>query len=407
MKWRRGETLGVGASGMVSLALVDDQAAFDHDLPCVMAVKSAPLHESRSICRERRYLDRFEGCPNVVRCFGSDTTTEEGEDWYNLFLEYASGGSLFDRIRRSGRGGLPESEARRYAKSILLGLNHVHKQGYVHCDIKPHNVVLVESESEVIKPPMNLNGKRKRVEKEHTAKIADFGVAMKAGKRKEDQESKGKLRGTPMYIAPESIRCGEYEAHSDIWALGCTVLHMLTGELPWKCDKNTEKAALLFKIGFREEVPEIPSHGLSKEAQDFLNKCLVRDPKPRWTGDMLLAHPFVSGHDCMTAESIKGERSRVVQPQKAAKEVHDLSSSQSSFDLTKPYLLMSRSALNGILPDFSKIRTIKKAKRAEEEGEEKEKKFESSFRPDAWERCWGIKPIPVIPSSNIAIEIFN
>ncbi|KAG5540649.1 hypothetical protein RHGRI_020769 [Rhododendron griersonianum] len=253
-------------------------------VPCVMAVKSAPLSESGSICRERRHLNRFKGCPHVVRCFGSDTTTEEGEDWYNLLLEYASGSSLFDRIRRSGRGGLLESEARRYTKSILQGLNHVHKQGYVHCDIKPHNVVLVESESEVIKSPMNLNGKRKRIEKEHTAKSADFGVAMKAGKKTKDEErSKGKLR---------------------------------------------------------EEVPEIPSYGLSKEARDFLNKCLVRDPKSRWTGDMLLAHPFISGLDCMTAESRKGERSRVVQPQKAAKEVIDSSSSQSSFDLSKLYLLL-------------------------------------------------------------------
>ncbi|KAI8547210.1 hypothetical protein RHMOL_Rhmol07G0177600 [Rhododendron molle] len=318
MKWRRGETLGVGASGMVSLALVDDQAAFDHDLPCVMAVKSAPLSESGSICRERRHLNRFKDCPHVVRCFGSDTTTEEGEDWYNLFLEYATGSSLFDLIRRSGRGGLPESEARRYTKSILLGLNHVHKQGYVHCDIKPHNVVLVESWKE------------------------------NEGRRK----NQGETKGYASVYRPQSIRCGEYEAHSDIWALGCTVLHMLTGELPWKCDKNTEKVALLFEIGFTEEVPEIPSYGLSKEARDFLNKCLVRDPKSWWTGDRLLAHPFVLGLDCMTAESRKGERSRVVQPQKAAKEVNDSSSSQSSFDLTKPYLLMLSSASNRILSDF-------------------------------------------------------
>lgn len=183
---------------------------------------------------------------------------------------------------------------------------------------------------------------------------------------------------------------------------------MLTGELPWNCDKNTKKADLLFKIGFREEVPEIPTDiGLSKEARDFLSKCLVRDPKSRWTGDMLLAHPFASGLDCTTAESVKGERSRVVQPQKAAKEeVIDSSSSQSLFDPTKPYLLMSCSASNGILPDFSKIRSFKKTKRTEEEEEEKGKKFESSFRLDAWGRYWGIEPIPVIPTS-IAIEIFN
>ncbi|KAH7855140.1 hypothetical protein Vadar_021675 [Vaccinium darrowii] len=368
-----------------------------------MAVKSAPLHKSRSICREKRYLNKFEGCPYVVRCFRSDTTIEKGEGWYNLFLEYASGGSLFDRIRKSGRGGgggLPESEARRYTKSILTGLNDVHKQGYVHCDIKPQNILLVESEKEVL---LNLNGKRKRVEKPYSAKIADFGVAMKAGKGKKDQGRK--LRGTPMYIAPESVRYGEYEAYSDIWALGCTLLHMVTGQVPWKVDKN---AALLFRIGFREQVPEIPSDGLSKEARDFLNKCLVRDPKSRWTADMLLAHPFVSGlDDVMMGGSIKEERNRVVQPQKTAREVLiDSSSSQSSFDLTKPYLLMSHAASNGIVPDFSKIRIIKRMKRLEEE-EEEVKRSESSFRLDARGRYWGIKAIPVIPSSNIAIEIFN
>ncbi|KAH7863803.1 hypothetical protein Vadar_022201 [Vaccinium darrowii] len=403
--WKRGETLGVGASGMISLALVDDQTSFDHDLPSVMAVKSAPLHISGSICREGRILNQLEGCSYVVRCFGSDTTFEKGECWYNLFLEYASGGSLFDRIRESGKGGLPESEATGYTKSVLMGLNYVHKQGYVHCDIKPHNILLVEGESEVLNTPINLNGKRKRVEKEHMAKIADFGVARKAGKRNNDEETN--LRGTPMYIAPESVQCGEYEAHSDIWALGCTVLHMITGQVPWKCDKNTEKAALLFRIGFREQVPEIPIDGLSKEARDFLNKCLVRDPKSRWTADMLLAHPFVSGLDgMMMAGNIKDERNRVVQPQKMAKEVLiDSLSSQSWFNLTKTYLLMSHSASNGIVPDFGKIRTIKKMKRTEEE--EEGKRFESSFRLDALGRYWGINPSPMIPSSSIAIEIFN
>ncbi|KAH7863650.1 hypothetical protein Vadar_020308 [Vaccinium darrowii] len=401
--WKRGETLGVGASGMISLALVDDQTSFDHDLPSVMAVKSAPLRRSGSIRREGRILNQLEGCSYVVRCFGSDTTFEKGECWYNLLLEYASGGSLFDRIRKSGKGGLPESEARGYTKSVLMGLNYVHNQGYVHCDIKPHNILLVEGESEVLNTPINLNGERKRVEKEHIAKIADFGVAMKAGKRNNDEETN--LRGTPMYIAPESVQCGEYEAHSDIWALGCTVLHMITGQVPWKCDKNTEKAALLFRIGFREQVPEIPIDGLSKEARDFLNKCLVRDPKSRWTADMLLAHPFVSGLDgVMMAGNIKDERNRVVQPQKTAKEVIDSLSSQNLFNLTKTYLLMSHSASTRIVPDFSKILTMKRMKRTEkEEG----KRFESSFRLDALGRYWGINPSPMIPSSSIAIEIFN
>ncbi|KAG5513030.1 hypothetical protein RHGRI_038561 [Rhododendron griersonianum] len=196
-------------------------------------------------------LKEFEACPCVVRCYGSDTSIERGEEWYNLFLEYASGGSLFDRIRESG-GSLPEDEARRYTKSVLAGLSYIHEKGYVHCDIKPHNILVVE------------NGR------ETTAKIADFGLAMKP----KEEKIKG-VRGTPMYMALESIRREEYGPCADIWAVGCTVLEMVTGKEPWECGRHIEKAALLYRIASKQDVPEIPSW-LSNEARDFLSKCLVR-----------------------------------------------------------------------------------------------------------------------------------
>ena len=54
--------------------------------------------------------------------------------------------------------------------------------------------------------------------------------------------------------------------------------------------------ALIFRIAFTDKIPKIPSAGLmSSEAEDFLNKCLVRDPKLKWTVDKLLGHPFLSG----------------------------------------------------------------------------------------------------------------
>ena len=125
--------------------------------------------------------------------------------------------------------------------------------------------------------------------KRETTKIADFGSAKKAKKRPKDND----LRGTPQYMAPESISSHEYETHSDIWSLGCTVLEMITGRPPWPCDQNTKIGSILIKIGCTNQVPEIPNR-VSKEAKDFLNKCLVRDPNARWTADMLLGHPFVT-----------------------------------------------------------------------------------------------------------------
>ena len=68
---------------------------------------------------------------------------ENGDMVYNLLLEYTSSGSLRDLIHNSGGCGLPESDVKRYTKCILKGLNHIHGCGYLRCDIKPENVLLV------------------------------------------------------------------------------------------------------------------------------------------------------------------------------------------------------------------------------------------------------------------------
>ncbi|CAL5432126.1 unnamed protein product [Camellia sinensis] len=292
MMWRRGKILGKGGSAMVYLAAVVSPPRSNELLPSLMAAKSAPVNNSQLLSIERESFSQFEGCPHILRCFGDDITIEDGEQWYNILLEYAAGGSLADRIQSYGRG-LPETEVRQYTNSVLLGLSYIHNKGYVHCDIKPHNILLVDEKDDL---SIDLNGKMNRVQ-ERTAKIADLG-------------------GTALYMAPESIRHEDYEPEADIWALGCTILELLTGKEPWKCDRNTERVTILFKIASTQEIPEIPS-GFSEEAEDFLKKCLVRDPKSRWSADMLLGHPFVSAADGVFTGSIREERNRVVHPKTA------------------------------------------------------------------------------------------
>lgn len=101
---------------------------------------------------------------------------------------------------------------------------------------------------------------------------------------------KVRLRGTACYMAPESIRFGEFEPHSDVWALGCVVLEMLTGKLAWR----SPRSSLLDRIAHTEELPTIPET-LSEPAAQFVKNCLVKNPALRWNLDMLLQHPFVSG----------------------------------------------------------------------------------------------------------------
>ncbi|MCD7461425.1 hypothetical protein HAX54_046092 [Datura stramonium] len=278
--WYRGAMLGKGSFGCVYLANLKNPKSKNRYLPSVMAVKSAEVSVSGSIQKEREVLNNIKGCPYIIRCFGDETTTgENGVMTYNLLLEYGSGGTLAERIKKLGNKGLPEFEVRSYTRSMLTGLNHIHAIGYVHCDMKPDNILLVPNSS--------------KGSNEFRAKIGDLGLA-----KRENQSKKRRLepywRGTPMYLSPEAVTDNVQESPADIWALGCIVLEMLTGKPPWNRTEDMDAEDVLRKIGEGHELPKIPGD-LSKEAKDFLKGCFVRKPTYRWTAEMLLIQPFVEG----------------------------------------------------------------------------------------------------------------
>ncbi|KAG5618739.1 hypothetical protein H5410_018563 [Solanum commersonii] len=275
--WYRGAMVGKGSFGCVYLATLKNPKLNYSYFPPVMAVKSAEVSVSGSIQKEKEVLNNIKGCPYIIRCFGDETTTgQNGAMVYNLLLEYGSGGTLAERINKSG---LSEFEVRNHTRSMLRGLLCIHTIGYVHCDMKPENVLLVPNSS--------------KGSTEFKVKIGDLGLA-----KRENQSKKRRLepywRGTPMYLSPEAVADNVQECPADIWALGCIVLEMLTGKPPWDRDDDMDAEDVLRKIGGGKELPKIPGN-LSKDAKDFLKGCFVRNPRYRWTAEMLLNHPFVDG----------------------------------------------------------------------------------------------------------------
>ncbi|KAK9994931.1 hypothetical protein SO802_024634 [Lithocarpus litseifolius] len=117
-------------------------------------------------------------------------------------------------------------------------------------------------------------------------KVANFGLA----KRHNVRDGSG-VRGTQLFFSPEAMVFGIQEAPSDIWALGCTVLMMLTGKPPWAC---TSKFELLSQIA--TETLTIPHH-ISKATQNFLSCCFVRHSAKRLTAIELLSHFFLLESD--------------------------------------------------------------------------------------------------------------
>ncbi|CAN1190345.1 Mitogen-activated protein kinase kinase kinase 20 [Linum perenne] len=275
MDWIRGESIGHGSSSTVNLAFCRGGS----NSP-VMAVKSSPI--SDLLENENEILTQIGDSPQIIKCFGFEKDNQnqnqnQNQSRHNLFLEYASRGSLADQVRQSPGGRLPELEARRYTRSILKGLSHIHGKGFVHCDIKLQNL-LVFDDGEV--------------------KIADFGLAKRTEEDRK-QGSKFQIRGTPLFMAPESVSDNVYSPACDVWGLGCAVVEMLAGKPARKFDAGMNVFSFLVKIA-GDESPAIPDE-LSIEAKDFLAKCFVKDASQRWTAEMLLEHPFVAGEKSAAA----------------------------------------------------------------------------------------------------------
>ncbi|ESQ37385.1 hypothetical protein EUTSA_v10002890mg, partial [Eutrema salsugineum] len=167
---------------------------------------------------------------------------------------------------------------RRQARDVLSGLRYIHDRNIIHRDIKPENLFLCPTDHR-----LRANG--------YLTKIGDFGLAMEKGSI-EYGEGTGHRRGTARYEAIELMSHGIVDFGADVWAFGCTVLEMLTGELVWGEYGDLGFDDWVHLIGHSDCLPRIPGW-LSKEALDFLSRCLERDVHKRWSTHSLTNHPFV------------------------------------------------------------------------------------------------------------------
>lgn len=213
--------------------------------------------------------------PNLVH--GIDSY----EDDKNLYfvMELCAGGELFDRIQalQEKKQHYSESAAALVVKQILLGLQHMHKNNIMHCDLKPDNF-LFDSKDE-----------------DATLKICDFGMSRYVKRR----EYMHQLCGTTFYMAPEVVR-GRYTYHCDLWSVGIVVFILLCGFPPFFGDDDNLIRAKI-KHGFTPEVKEgygpwFPAHiTLSAQAKDFISKLLEYDPAVRLSSTEALEHAWING----------------------------------------------------------------------------------------------------------------
>ncbi|KAK3184977.1 hypothetical protein Dsin_032263 [Dipteronia sinensis] len=255
--WQKGELLGSGSFGTVYEGFTDDGFFFAVKEVSLLDQGTQGKQSILQLEQEISLLSRFEH-DNIVRYHGTD----KDEKKLYIFLELVTKGSLASLYQKYH---LRDSQVSAYTRQILNGLKYLHDKNVVHRDIKCANILVDASGS---------------------VKLADFGLA-KATKTNDDVKS---CKGTAFWMAPEVVNLKNhgYGLAADIWSLGCTVLEMLTRQPPYS---HLEGMQALFRIG-KGEPPPVPSV-LSREARDFILKCIQVNPNDRPTAARLLNHPFI------------------------------------------------------------------------------------------------------------------
>ncbi|KAF8089235.1 hypothetical protein N665_0512s0001 [Sinapis alba] len=269
--------LGKGSFGSVSLF----QGLSDDGTVISVAVKTSDSKHAESLFREVQILSEFKGCPRIVQCYETRVKASlnqlNGCVEYKIPFEYARGGSLSSFINKFKDNKLPDPLIRDFTRMLLQGLATIHAHGYVHCDLKPDNILVF---------PCYVNNNKGSLRSSFQLKISDFGLSRREGDSSWWSPSRP-FAGTSIYMSPNSVSYGETGKDLDLWSLGCCVLEMYTGEGPW-WHKNYEVDDLI-----KGQEPLIPSD-LPFEAKLFIMTCFSSRTKD---ASMLLKHIFVRGDD--------------------------------------------------------------------------------------------------------------
>jgi serine/threonine protein kinase len=125
-------------------------------------------------------------------------------------------------------------------------------------------------------------------------KLADFGASQRMVMGETQQTTE--IKGTPYFMAPEVLSDSRYGRRGDVWALGCTIIQMLTGDPPWKELKLQSIIQLHVHLSSFQGIPPVNGVELPPPLRAFLELCFTKDHKQRPMVDVLLLHPFV----CLT-----------------------------------------------------------------------------------------------------------
>jgi eukaryotic-like serine/threonine-protein kinase len=263
-RYRLERRLGVGGMSTVHLA-------FDQRLERAVAIKLLAEHladDSSFVSRFRREALAAARLvhPNIVQVF--DFGFDEPSGRHFIVMEYVPGRSCAEILR--DEGPMPPDQVVDVAVQACRGLDHAHRHGVVHRDVKPGNLM---------------------VSPDGIVKLADFGIAKAAEQSSITQV--GSVLGTAAYLAPEQARGEEAGPSADLYALGVVTYQLMSGRLPYEATSLTE---LAFK---QQNEPPTPLDSLVPDISPALAAAvagaLALDPSQRYHSAPAMAEALGDG----------------------------------------------------------------------------------------------------------------
>jgi Tol biopolymer transport system component len=256
----------IGAGGMGEV-----YRAHDTRLERDVAIKVLPANFSNDsklrerFDREARAISSLNH-PHICTLF--DVGRENGADY--LVLEYLEGESLAQKLER---GPLPLDQVLRYGIQIAEALERAHRQGVVHRDLKPGNVMITKDGLKLLdfglaKPMAG-------------ASLAATAVAqLTVSRQQQPLTAEGTIVGTFQYMAPEQLEGRDADPRSDLFAFGCVLYEMIAGRRPFE---GKTQASVVAAILATEPPPISTLQPLTPPAFERLVKtCVAKDPDERW-----------------------------------------------------------------------------------------------------------------------------
>ncbi len=258
-KYKLLEIIGQGGMGAVLKA---EQSPVKRFVALKVMAKEL-LSDENAISRFQREIQLAASLnhPNIVAALDAGLIG----DRYFLVMEFVQGRDLKKWLLK--HGPLPISWSCEVVRQVALGLQHAHERGMVHRDIKPSNLIV----------SVNLDTGDPHV------KIMDFGLSRVVSENSNDGTltRTGIIMGSPDYIAPEqAISAKDADIRADLFSLGCTLFHMLTGQVPFPGNSVMEKLMSRATV----EPPRVSSLRSEVPAalDELVAKLLKREPRERF-----------------------------------------------------------------------------------------------------------------------------